>query len=121
MFNLEEALRSHLARHRNHPESTFVAASVATLSQRSKPDRARVVAGVAGVARVARVATTGTSRANAKTIIQRLEEEGASLYAKESTLCVRPSDWAQLAVVSQHWQMLLLHLAEKEVTNEPGR
>ena len=51
MFNLDEALRNHLAQRQKEPKVRFVAGTVATLSPRSKPDKARVVAGVAGVAK----------------------------------------------------------------------
>lgn len=50
MFNLDDALRNHLAQRQKEPKARFVAASVATLSPRSKPGRARVVAAVADVA-----------------------------------------------------------------------
>lgn len=50
MFNLDEALRNHLAQRQKEPKARFVAATVATLSPRSKPGRTRVVAAVAAVA-----------------------------------------------------------------------
>ena len=50
MFNLDEALRNHLARRQKEPNARFVAASVATLSPGSKPGKKRVVAAVAGFA-----------------------------------------------------------------------
>ena len=46
MFNLDEALRNHLAQRQKEPKVRFVAGTVATLSPRSKAGRARVVAGV---------------------------------------------------------------------------
>ncbi len=50
MFNLDEALRNHLALRQKEPKARFVAATVATLSPRSKPGKPRVVAAVADVA-----------------------------------------------------------------------
>lgn len=44
MFNLDEALRNHLAQRQKEPKVRFVAGSVATLSPRSNPGRTRVVA-----------------------------------------------------------------------------
>ena len=41
MFNLDEALRNHLAQRQKEPKVRFVAGSVATLSPRSKPGRTR--------------------------------------------------------------------------------
>lgn len=46
MFNIDEALRNHLAQRQKEPKARFVAATVATLSPRSKPGRTRVVAAV---------------------------------------------------------------------------
>ena len=117
MFNLDEALRNHLAQRQNEPKVRFVAASVATLSPRSKPDKARVVAGVAGVA-ITRKASTSTTA-----LIQWLEEEGAILFVMNNSLYFRPTDGAQLAIVSAHWQALLHDLAavDQEQSNGSGR
>lgn len=117
MFNLDEALRNHLAQRQNEPKVRFVAASVATLSPRSKPDNARVVAAVASVA------TTQKAIASTTAIIQRLKEEGAHLYVTDNTLCFRPTDWAQFAIVSAHWRALLHDLAavDQEQKNGSGR
>jgi len=117
MFNLDEALRNHLAQRQKEPKARFVAATVATLSPRSKPGRARVVAAVAEVATVRKAFTSTTA------IIQWLEEEGAHLYVTNNTLYFRPSDWAQLAVVSAHWRALLHDLAavDQEQKNGSGR
>ncbi|CRM06458.1 hypothetical protein [Pseudomonas sp. 31 E 6] len=118
MFNLDEALRNHLAkRQQKGPKARFVAASVATLSPRSKPGGTRVVAGVADVATNRRTITSTTS------IIQWLKEEGAQLYVADNTLCFRPTDWAQLAIVSAHWLALWHDLAtvDQGQKNGPGR
>ncbi|WP_460097203.1 hypothetical protein [Pseudomonas sp. S3_C01] len=120
MFNLDEALRNHLAQRQKEPKARFVAATVATLSPRSKPDKARVVAGVAGVADVAitRKASTTTTA-----IIQWLKKEGAHLYVAGNTLCFLPTDWAQFAIVNAHWRALFYELAavDQEQENGSGR
>ena len=117
MFNLDEALRNHLAQRHSEPKARFVAASVATLSPRSKPGRAR------GVATVAAVATTRKTVTSTTAIIQWLEEEGAHLYVTDNTLCFRPTDWAQFAIVSANWRALLYDLAavDQEQNNDSGR
>ncbi|KAE9656685.1 hypothetical protein EJD88_10150 [Pseudomonas sp. PB105] len=117
MFNLDEALRNHLAQRQKEPKARFVAATVATLSPRSKPSRTRVVAAVADVATTRKAITSTTA------IIQCLKEEGAHLYVTDNTLCFRPTDWAQLAIVSAHWQALLHDLAavDQEQKNGSGR
>ncbi|WP_223505757.1 hypothetical protein [Pseudomonas sp. GL-RE-29] len=117
MFNIDEALRNHLAQRQKEPKARFVAATVATLSPRSKPDRARVVAGVADVATIRKTMTSTTA------IIQWLEEEGAILFVMNNSLYFRPSDWSQSAIVSAHWQALLHELAavDQEQKNGSGR
>lgn len=117
MFNLDEALRNHLAQRQKEPKARFVAASVATLSPRSKPGRTRVVAAVADVATLR---TTNTATTD---IIQWLKEEGAHLYVTGNTLCFRPTDWAQLAAVGGNWRALLHELAavDQEQENGSGR
>ncbi|UVL84709.1 hypothetical protein LOY35_03735 [Pseudomonas sp. B21-028] len=117
MFNLDEALRNHLARRQKEPKARFVAASVAILSPGSKPGRTRVVAAVADVATLRTTNTVTTD------IIQRLKEEGAHLYVTDNTLCFRPTDWAQLAVVGENWRALLHELAavDQEQENGSGR
>ncbi|MBK5525824.1 hypothetical protein JFT91_23795 [Pseudomonas sp. TH08] len=117
MFNLDEALRNHLAQRQRKPKAQFVAASVATLSPRSKSGRTRVVAAVASVA------TTHKTIASATAIIQWLKEEGAHLYVTDNTLCFRLTDWAQFAIVSAHWRALLHDLAavDQEQKNGSGR
>lgn len=117
MFYLDEALRNHLAQRQKEPKTRFVAASVATLSPRLKPGRTRVVAAVAAVA------TTYKAIASTTAIIQWLKEEGADLYVTDNTLCFRPTDWAQFAIVSANWRALLYDLAavDQGQKNGPGR
>ncbi|MHC8290518.1 hypothetical protein ACYZUD_27665 [Pseudomonas sp. XS1P51] len=117
MFNLDEALRNHLAQRQKEPKTRFVAASVATLSPRSKPGRARVVASVAAVATLRKTMISTTA------ILQWLKEEGAHLYVIDNTLCFRPTDWAQFAIVSAHWRALLhdLTAVDQEQKNGSGR
>ncbi|WP_285428808.1 hypothetical protein [Pseudomonas sp. lyk4-R2A-8] len=117
MFNLDEALRNHLAQREKEPKAQFVAATVATLSPRSKPGRARDVAAVAGVATTRKTITSTTA------IIQVLKEQGVHLYVTDNTLCFRPTDWAQFAIVSAHWRALLHDLAavDQEQRNGSGR
>ncbi|VVN78514.1 hypothetical protein [Pseudomonas fluorescens] len=117
MFNLDEALRHHLAQRQKEPKARFVAATVATLSPRSKPGRTRVVAAVADVATTRKTITSTTA------LIQWLEEEGAILFVMNNSLYFRPTDGAQLAIVSAHWQVLLHDLAavDQEQSNGSGR
>ncbi|MBF0638636.1 hypothetical protein [Pseudomonas protegens] len=117
MFNLDEALRNHLAQRQKEPKARFVAASVATLSPRSRPDEARVVAAVADVATLCKTSTTTTA------IIRWLKEEGVDLYVTDNTLYFRPTDWVQLAVVSANWRALLqvLGAVDQEQKNGSGR
>jgi intracellular sulfur oxidation DsrE/DsrF family protein len=117
MFNLDEALRNHLAQRKKEPKARFVAATVATLSPRSKPGRAGVVAAVADVATLRKTITSTTA------VIQWLKEEGAHLYVANNTLCFRPTDLAQFAIVSAHWQALLhdLTAVDQEQKNGSGR
>ncbi|MBD8808555.1 hypothetical protein [Pseudomonas syringae] len=117
MFNLDEALRNHLAQRQKEPKARFVAATVAILSPRSKPGRTRVVAAVASVA------TAHKAIASTTAIIQWLKEESAHLYVTDNTLCFRPTDWDQFAVVSAHWRALLHVLAavDQEQKNGSGR
>ena len=114
MFNLDEALHNHLAQRQKEPKARFVAASVATLSPRSKPNGTRVVAAVADVATIRKTITSTTA------IIQWLKEEGAHLYVADNTLCFRPSDWAQFAIVSAHWRALLHDLAAVDQEQKNG-
>lgn len=114
MFNLDEALRHHLAQRQKEPKARFVAATVATLSPRSKPGRTRVVADVA---------TTRKTITSTTALIQWLEEEGAILFVMNNSLYFRPTDGAQLAIVSAHWQALLhdLSAVDQEQSNGSGR
>ncbi|MBK5479390.1 hypothetical protein JFU04_25300 [Pseudomonas sp. TH21] len=114
MFNLDEALRNHLAQRQEESKVRFVAATVATLSPRSKAGKARVVAGVAGVATLRKPITSTTAT------IQWLKEEGAHLYVSDNRLCFRPTDWAQLAIVSAHWRALLHDLAAVDQGQKNG-
>ncbi|WP_454863975.1 hypothetical protein [Pseudomonas hormoni] len=117
MFNLDEALRNHLAQRQKEPKTRFVAASVATLSPSLKPGRTKVVAAVAAVA------TTYKAIASTKAIVQWLKEEGADLYVTDNALYFRPTDWDQLAIVSAHWRALLHALTafDQEQKNGSGR
>ncbi|WP_454866750.1 hypothetical protein [Pseudomonas lini] len=114
MFNLDDALRNHLAQRQKEPKTRFVAATVATLSPRSKPGRTRVVADVADVATLRKAITSTTA------IIQWLEEEGAHLYVADNTLCFRPTDWDQFAIVSARWRALLCELAAVDQEQKNG-
>lgn len=117
MFSLDEALRNHLAQRQKEPKVRFVAGTVATLSPRSKPGKTSVVAAVADVATLRKAITSTTD------IIQWLKDEGALLYVAENTLCFRPTDWAQFAIVSAYWRALLRELAaaDQEQRNGSGR
>ena len=114
MFNLDEALRNHLAQRQKKPKAQFVAASVATLSPRSKPGMTRVVAAVASVA------TTHKAIASTTAIIQWLKEEGAHLYVTDNTLCFRPTDWSQFAIVSANWRALFHELVAVDQEQKNG-
>lgn len=114
MFNLDEALRNHLAQRQKEPKARFVAATVAILSPRSKPSRTRVVSAVASVA------TTHKAIASTTAIIQWLKEEGAHLYVTDNTLCFRPTDWAQFTIVSAHWRALLHELSAVDQEQKNG-
>ena len=114
MFNLDEALRNHLAQRRKEPKAQFVAPTVATLSPPSKPSRTRVVAAVAGVA------TTHKAIVSTTAIIQWLKEEGAHLYVINNALCFRPTDWGQLAIVSANWRALLHELTAVDLEQKNG-
>ena len=93
MFNLDEALRNHLAQRQKEPKARFVAASVAT---------------------------THKAIASTTAIIQWLKEEGAHLYVTDNTLCFRPTDWAQFAIVNAHWRALFYELAAVDQDQENG-
>ncbi|WP_448091834.1 hypothetical protein [Pseudomonas lini] len=114
MFNLDEALRNHLTQRQKEPKTRFVAVSVATLSPRSMPGRARVVA---AVATIRKTITSPTA------IIEWLKGAGAHLYVTDNRLCFRPTDWDQFAIVSAHWRALLhaLTAIDQEQSNGSGR
>ncbi|RON65026.1 hypothetical protein [Pseudomonas fluorescens] len=114
MFNLDEALRNHLAQRQKEPKVRFVAGSVATLSPRSNPGRTRVVAAVADVATLRKTITSTTA------IIQWLNEEGAHLYVTDNTLCFRPTDWSQFAIVSANWRALFHELVAVDQEQKNG-
>lgn len=113
MFRLNDAVRRYQAQHQSQPESRRVAASVATLSPRARPETTRVVATVAAVAAVA---TPPLEPTNLARLIEQLREEGALLQHQENTLLIRPTHWQQVDRLSPHWKALLLFLQ----TNENG-
>lgn len=110
MFRLNDAVRRHRAQHQPQPELRCVAASVATLSPRARPETTRVVATVAAVA------TPLLEPANLARLIEQLREEGAVLQHHENALLIRPTHWRQMDRLSPHWKALLLFLQ----TNENG-
>ena len=110
MFRLNDAVRRYQAQHQSPPESRRVAASVATLSPRAKPETTRVVATVAAVA------TPSLDPALLARLIEQLREEGALLQHQENALLLRPTHWQQLDRLSPYWKALLLFLQ----TNENG-
>jgi hypothetical protein len=104
MFRLNDAVLRYRAQHRSPTELRCVAATATTLSPRTKPDAAGVVAVVA-------VAATPTSESiDLARLIEQLREEGASLQHRENALLIRPAHWGQLNSISAHWKALLLHL-----------
>ena len=104
MFRLNEAVRRYQAQHQSQPESQRVAASVATLSPRARPETTRVVA------------TPPLEPTNLALLIEQLREEGALLQHQENTLLIRPTHWRQMDRLSPYWKALLLFLQ----TNENG-
>jgi hypothetical protein len=113
MFRLNDAVRRYQAQQQPQPESRRVAAAVATLSPRARPEATRVVATVAAVAAVA---TPPFEPANLARLIKQLREEGALLQHQENALLIRPTRWQQLDRLSPYWKALLLFLQ----TNENG-
>ena len=114
MFRLNDAVRRYQAQHQPPPESRRVAASVATLSPRLRPETTRVVATVAAVA------TPPFEPANLALLIEQLREEGALLQHHENTLLIRPTYWRQMDRLSPHWKALLLFLQTNENGDENG-
>ncbi|WP_122446804.1 hypothetical protein [Pseudomonas viridiflava] len=110
MFRLNDAVRRYQAQHQSQPESRHVAASVATLSPRARPETKRVVANVAAVA------TSPLAPANLALLIKQLREEGALLQHHKNALLIRPTHWQQVDRLNPHWKALLLFLQ----TNENG-
>ncbi|WP_339540790.1 hypothetical protein [Pseudomonas sp. RA_5y_Pfl1_P24] len=110
MFRLNDAVRRYQAQLQPQPESRRVAAAVATLSPRARPETTRVVATVASVA------TPPFEPANLARLIKQLREEGALLQHQENALLIRPTHWQQLDRLSPYWKALLLFLQ----TNENG-
>ena len=114
MFRLNDAVRRYQAQHQSPPESRRVAASVASLSPRAKPETTRVVATVAAVA------TPPLPPANIALLIEQLREEGALLQHHENALLIRPTNWQQVDRLSPHWKALLLFLQTNESGDDNG-
>ncbi|RDS89709.1 hypothetical protein [Pseudomonas fluorescens] len=114
MFRLNDAVRRYQAQHQSPPESRRVAASVATLSPRARPETTRVVATVAAVA------TPPIDPAHLALLIEQLREEGALLQHQENALLVRPTHWQQVDRLSPHWKAMLLLLQTNENGNDDG-
>ena len=114
MFRLNDAVRRYQAQHPPQPESRRVAASVATLSPRARPETTLVVA------TVATVATPPLPPANIALLIEQLREEGALLQHHENTLLIRPTHWRQMDRLSPHWKALLLFLQTNENGDDDG-
>ncbi|AXA55756.1 hypothetical protein ACNT2N_08770 [Pseudomonas thivervalensis] len=114
MFRLNDAVRRYQAQHQPPQESRCVAASVATLSPRVRPETTLVVATVAAVA------TPPRAPANLALLIEQLREEGALLQHQENALLIRPTHWQQVERLSPHWKALLLFLQTNENGDEDG-
>ncbi|ROM87404.1 hypothetical protein BK655_06860 [Pseudomonas brassicacearum] len=111
MFRLNDAVRRYQAQHQPPPESRRVAASVATLSPRARPETTRVVAAVA---------TSPLDPANLALLIEQLREEGALLQHQENALLIRPTHWQQVDRLCPHWKALLRFLQENENGDDDG-
>ncbi len=114
MFRLNDAVRRYQAQYRSQPESRHVAASIATLSPRARPETTRVVANVASVAAPPLVP------AHIALLIAQLREEGTQLQHQENALLIRPTHWQQLDKLSPHWKALLLFLQNNENGDDDG-
>jgi len=114
MFRLNDAVRRYQAQHQLQPESRRVAASVARLSPRARPETTRAVATVAAVA------TPPLKPADLALLIEQLREEGALLQHQEKTLLVRPTHWRQMDRLSPHWKALLLFLQTNDNGDDDG-
>jgi hypothetical protein len=114
MFRLNDAVRRYQAQHQSQPKSRRVAAAVATLSPRARPETTRVVATVAAVA------APPLEPANLALLIEQLREEGALLQHQENALLIRPTHWRQMDRLSPHWKALLLYLQTNENGDDNG-
>ncbi|WP_420230973.1 hypothetical protein ACN079_16555 [Pseudomonas sp. ABY48] len=114
MFRLNDAVRRYQAQHQSQPGSRRVAASVAILSPRARPETTRVVATVAAVA------TPPIDPANLAMLIEQLREEGALLRHQKNAFLVRPTHWQQVDRLSPHWKALLLFLQASENGDDDG-
>lgn len=114
MFRLNDAVRRYQAQHQPQPESPRVAAAVATLSPRARPEATRVVATVAAVA------TPPMDPAYIALLIEQLREEGALLQHQENALLIRPTHWQQMDRLNPHWKALLLFLQTNENGDDDG-
>ncbi len=114
MFRLNDAVRRYQAQHQSQPASRRVAATVATLSPRARPETTRVVATVAAVA------TPPMDPAYIVLLIEQLREEGAMLQHQENALLIRPTHWQQVDRLSPHWKALLLFLQTNENGDDDG-
>jgi hypothetical protein len=114
MFRLNDAVRHYQAQLQSQPESRRVAASVATLPPRARPETTRVVATVAAVA------TPPQEPTNLAQLIEQLREEGALLQHHENALLIRPTHWQQVDRLSPHWKALLRFLQTNENGDDDG-
>lgn len=103
-------MRRYQAQHRPPTKLQFIATTAATLSPRTSPDAAGVIANVAAIA-----SATSESIDFAQ-LIEQLQEEGASLQHSENALLIRPAHWGQLDSIGLHWKALLPLLQ----TNDQG-
>ena len=114
MFRLNDAVRRYQAQHRAQPELRPVAAAVATLSPRARPETTRVVATVTAVA------TPTLEPAHIALLIAQLREQGAHLQHQKNALLIRPTHWQQVSRLSSHWKALLLFLQTHENGDDQG-
>lgn len=108
MFRLNDAVHRYLAQHRSPKELTCFAATVTTLSPRTTPGTAKVVA------------TPTSEPIDLARLIEQLQEEGALLQHNENALLIRPAHWRQLDSISPHWKALLLFLQTTAHGEEDG-
>ena len=114
MFRLNDAVRRYQTQHQPKPESRRVAASVATLSPRARPETTRAVATVAAVA------TPPLEPAHITLLIKQLREEGALLQHHGNSLLIRPTHWQQMDRLSPHWKALLRFLQTNDNGDDDG-